>query len=210
MENESGHAALNARKWNKRAETYDEQRFSYFRWMQRKAVSFLSLKKGIHFLDIGCGTGYAVRFVANMLETDGAFFGVDISPRMVDIARANAAGFKNTSFVVANAEELPFDGEIFEVILCTNSFHHYQNPSKALSEIYRVMKPNGQLYVMDVTADSRLIRRIDQRVKRREAEHVKFYATTEYHSLFEKAGLKHISSRLIWPPEKLHIAQKVG
>ena len=37
MENGSGHAALNARKWNKRAETYDERRFNYFRWRDQHA-----------------------------------------------------------------------------------------------------------------------------------------------------------------------------
>ena len=208
MKNESGHAVLNARKWNKRAETYDKRRFSYFRWMQRKAVSFLKLKDGNYFLDIGCGTGYAVRFVANALQDDGTFFGVDISPRMIERAEANAAGFKNTHFHVANAEKLPFDADCFEAILCTNSFHHYKNPLKALSEVRRILKLGGQLCVMDVTANSRLMRRIDERVRRREPEHVKFYSTAEYRTMFEDAGLKHVCTQTVWPPEKVHIAGK--
>jgi SAM-dependent methyltransferase len=127
---------------------------------------------------------------------------------MIEIARTNAAGLKNTHFVVANAEKLPFDTDFFEAILCTNSFHHYRNPSQALNEVGRILKPGGQLCVMDLTADSRLIQRIDERVRAREPEHVRFYSTAEYRAMFEKAGLKHIDSRYVLPPEKVHIAQK--
>ena len=105
MENEPAHATLNVRKWDKRAETYDERRFNYFRWMQRKVVSFLKLEIGIHFLDIGCGTGYAVRLVNTLLQGEGAFFGIDISPKMIEVAKANAADFTNTHFVVGNAQK---------------------------------------------------------------------------------------------------------
>jgi len=208
MEEERGHAALNAHKWNRRAETYDERRFSYMRWMQRKALSVLNLNKGVSFLDLGCGTGYAVRLVAKTLQGDGSFVGVDISPRMVEIAKSNATSLKSTYFIVSNAEELPFDDEAFEAILCTNSFHHYPSPSKALSEVYRILKPSGKICIMDVTADNMLIRLIDTRVRSKEAEHVKFYSTAEYRAMFERAGLKHVSSHTVWPPEKVHVARK--
>ena len=202
------HATLNARKWDMRAETYDERRFNYFRWMQRKVVSLLKLEKGIHFLDIGCGTGYVVRLVNTLLQGEGAFFGIDISPKMIEVAKANAAPFTNTHFVVGNAEILPFDSNTFDVILCTNSFHHYQNPEKALCEIFRILKQHGRFYVMDVTADNWLIRKIDVRVKKRETEHVQFHSTAEFHALFNRVGMSHVSSHALWPPEKLHIGQK--
>lgn len=208
MENAPAQETLNARKWDRRAETYDERRFNYFRWMQRKVVSFLDLKQGIHFLDIGCGTGYAVRLVNTLLQGEGTFFGADISPRMIEVAKANAADLTNTYFVVGNAEKLPLDSNAFNVILCTNSFHHYQNPEKALYEIFRILNQRGRFYVMDVTADNWLIRRIDTHVKKREAEHVQFYSTADFHALFTRVGMSHVSSHTLWPPEKLHIAQK--
>ena len=210
MENAPAHATLNARKWDTRAETYDERRFNYFRLMQRKVVSFLELKQGIHFLDIGCGTGYAVRLVNTLLQGKGVFFGADISPRMIEIAKANAVDFTNIHFVVGDAEKMPVDSDAFDIILCTNSFHHYQNPEKALGEIFRLLKQRGRFYVMDVTADNWLIRRIDTQVKKRENEHVKFYSTVEFCALFRGVGMSYVSSRTLWRPEKLHIAQKEG
>ena len=57
MENAPAHATLNARKWDTRAETYDERRFNYFRLMQRKVVSFLELKQGIYFWTLAVGQG---------------------------------------------------------------------------------------------------------------------------------------------------------
>lgn len=208
MGSDTEHAERNARKWDARAETFNERRFDYFRWMQARAISFLYIKAGMHFLDLGCGTGYAVRHVAAKIECDGMFCGIDVSPRMVEIAREDSSGYRNVRFEVASADKLPLGADFFDAILCTNSFHHYLHPSKALAEISRVLKPGGRVFILDVTADNSLARWIDARTRRREPEHVKFYSSAEYAKMFEAAGLKHVTTRTILPPMKVHIAEK--
>jgi len=203
-----GHQERNIRKWDARAETYDKGRFDYFRWMQRKALKFLDARAGIHFLDLGCGTGYAVRSVASMVDCDGVFCGIDISPRMIEIARANSSSLKNVRFEVASAEELPLGAGFFDAVFCTNSFHHYLLPMRALEESRRVLRPGGRLCILDITADGPLGRWLDSRSRRREPEHVKFYSTAEYTKMFSAARLKVVTSRTILPPLKAHIAEK--
>ena len=125
---QSEHAKRNAGKWDSRADTFNERRFDYFRLMQRKALAFFEIKPGLHFLDIGCGTGYAVRFVGAKVGFDGVFCGIDISPRMVEIAREDSRGLKNVQFEVASAEELPLSDDFYDAVLCTNDFITTSDP----------------------------------------------------------------------------------
>lgn len=69
MDPHTEHTRLNERKWDSRAATYDRKRFDYFRWMQKRVVRLIDLRPGLHFLDIGCGTGWAVRYVAAFCKT---------------------------------------------------------------------------------------------------------------------------------------------
>jgi ubiquinone/menaquinone biosynthesis C-methylase UbiE len=99
---EREHEKRNALKWDARASTYDQKRFDYFRWMQRKALGLLDFKAGMHFLDLGCGMGYAVCYVASEAMYEGVFCGIDLSPRMIEIAREKSIGFKCMRFEVAS------------------------------------------------------------------------------------------------------------
>ena len=208
MAHDSQHEAANVRKWDARADSFDQVRFDYFRWMQKRALSLVNPAPGLHFLDLGCGTGFAVRWIANALRYDGMFQGIDISPRMIQIAQSHSAGLSNVHFQVATAEALPFDSAVFDAIVCTNSFHHYLHPQAVLTEIRRVLKQAGRVCILDVTADNFIVRRIDERTSRNEPEHVKFYSTAEYREMFKQVGLRPIMVKPILPPIKVHVAEK--
>ena len=202
------HKTENERKWDLRAKSYDDKRFDYFRFMQKKAISQIAVKDNMVFLDLGCGTGWAVRYVSDLVKGNGKFKGIDISGGMIEMAKMNSKEYENVSFVKASAEELPFDSDYFDSILCTNSFHHYLRPQKALKEIFRVLQANGRIYILDVTSDDGFIRRINRIVQKNEKAHVSFYSTSEYKEMFTQSGLKHIKSKRLYYPLKLHIAEK--
>ncbi len=212
MDNRSEHLAANDAKWSRRAASYDEKRFDYFRWMQKRLLLSAHLSPGSVFLDLGCGTGWAVRYAAELLAGNGKFVGVDISQGMLEKARANAAGLPNIEFQLASADDLPFPGDHFDTLVCSNSFHHYLLPQRALREVKRILKPHGRIHILDVTRDDFFVRWIDARARAREREHVKFYSTAEYAGLFAQAGLRHLESRqLNWMyPLKVHLAEKQG
>jgi ubiquinone/menaquinone biosynthesis C-methylase UbiE len=210
MKNINEHNKANEQKWDVRARTWDKKGFHYFylRYFQKKVISIANLQKNTNFLDLGCGTGWAVCYAAALLNGWGNFIGIDISEGMIEKAKENASGLKNISFFKASAEELPLENDFFDTIICTNSFHHYWNPIKALAEAYRVLKQKGRVYILDITADDFFTKWIDGRAGKKEKERVKWYSTAEYKSMFSRAGLSYIKSKWIAYPSKVHIAEK--
>lgn len=211
MIKESKHVALNKNKWDRRSATYDDKKHDYFRFMQKRVIAIARLKNGQRFLDIGCGTGWAVGYAANLVGGDGEAYGIDIAPKMIERAKVNARELKNVRFFQADAAALPFEDNLFDVIICTNSFHHYVNPGKVLDEVYRVLKKGGRLFILDFTADGLISREINRGFQKREPEHVKFYSTPEYRHFFNAAKLNYIASRSLFPLilfMKIHIAEK--
>lgn len=203
------HGNLNAEKWNARAETYDQSRFDFMRFMQKRTIRFVALKPGISLLDIGCGTGWAVRYTAKLLDGKGNFYGIDISSRMIERAIEQTSQQSNIRFQVANAEALPFPDESFDVLLCTNSFHHYKNPIRVLVGMKRVLRPSGMLYITELTRDSLFAKLLDDRYRKKEQAHVRYYSTKEYQNMFAEAGLEYIKAKTITiTTMKVHIAKQ--
>ena len=200
----------NEQKWSRRAATYDDKRHDYFRFMQKELLSLAEIKPPVNFLDLGCGTGWAVCYVARMTNGEGNFVGIDISKGMIEKSKTNAQGLPNTRFHEACSDNLPLESNYFDTIICTNSFHHYSRPEVALSEARRVLKSNGKIFILDITADDFFIRWIDSKVRTNEKEHVKFYSSNEYSAMFKGAGLIHEASRRIkvFYPLKVHIGRK--
>jgi ubiquinone/menaquinone biosynthesis C-methylase UbiE len=211
MNDSARHAVRNAAKFDAWAATYEDQRFDFFRRMQKRVLSLLELRKNAAFLDIGCGTGWAVRAAAELVGPGGDAFGIDLSPQMIQKATEAAQGTRNAHFKNANAEKLPFKLNVFDFIICTMSFHHYLNPDKAVGEMARVLKPGGKVCIVDPTADFFAMKWIDVFLKRREPEHVGLYSTKEFREFFEAAGLRSVESKRAffpWLTAKAHIAAK--
>ena len=78
------------------------------------------------------------------------YTGIDLTPRMIEVARAK--GLPGVEWVVGDCENLPFDENSFDVIICSNSFHHYPNPQKFFDSAQRVLRPGGRLILQDYTA----------------------------------------------------------
>lgn len=202
------HKTLNEEKWDKRSETFDKKRFDFFRIFQKHVISLLHLKENDYFLDVGCGTGWAVRHAADLLKVGGKAYGIDLSPKMIERAKMNSKDYTNTFFQIGNSEELPFEENYFNYIICTNSFHHYYDPIKVLNEMYRVLKPQGRIYVLDPTGDGFFMKWINRRTQKKEPQHVSFYTNEEFRDFFAQANLKPISNKIYLYPLKIHIAEK--
>ncbi len=211
MNNEARKTQLNKAKWDRWADNFDAKspRREFLRNAQRKVISLLEVRPGIHFLDVGCGTGWAVGQVANLAERKGEFYGVDLSPKMVQKARENFRGRNEIHFLQANVESIPLDSDYFDILICTNSFHHYPRPERALAEMHRLLKKGGMLFILDPTADSWAYRVADKAVKIIEPEHIKMYSTKEFEQMFRDAGLRTITSEEIRATSKeIHAGEK--
>ena len=105
-------------------------------------------------LDVGCGTG-AVLELLHGEYPEKHLTGLDLTPRMIDVARAKQ--LENVCFVVGDAEALPFESQSFGAVLCSNSFHHYPHPEKFFSEAARVLRPGGRLILRDYTSNDFMV-----------------------------------------------------
>jgi ubiquinone/menaquinone biosynthesis C-methylase UbiE len=110
----------------------------------KKAIPHL---KGPRVLESSFGTGYLISHYANKFET----YGIDYNQSMVDITkkRLEAKSIK-ADLRKANVEELPFEDSFFDTIVSTMAFSGYPDGNKALKEFHRVLKPTGQLVLLDV------------------------------------------------------------
>jgi len=100
-------------------------------------------------LDCGCGTG---PMISLLYEKDSSkkYTGIDITPRMIEVAKNK--NLEGVNWVVGDCENLPFEENSFDAIICSNSFHHYPNPEKFFESAKRVLRPGGRLILQDYTA----------------------------------------------------------
>jgi len=97
-------------------------------------------------LDVGCGNGWAVRWMLERGAGSGA--GVDISAEMIQRAQQLTESGVPAEFAVSAGERLPFADEAFSAILSVESLYYYPDPAAALAEWARVSRAGGRLGVM--------------------------------------------------------------
>jgi ubiquinone/menaquinone biosynthesis C-methylase UbiE len=102
-------------------------------------------------LDLGCGPGILTEAVAPFSQEVIAF---DLTPEMVDQTRQRCEkrGFKNVTLMLGEAENLPFDNSTFDIIVTRLTIHHFLDPSTAISNMVRVLKPKGKIVVADIVS----------------------------------------------------------
>ncbi|MEH6631531.1 MAG: class I SAM-dependent methyltransferase [Halopseudomonas aestusnigri] len=102
-------------------------------------------------LDIGCGSGSALRTAATIV-TNGELIGVDPTPAMVRISQTKSAdhpNFERMRFLLGGAEALPLPDNRATVCWAINSLHHWQDIVHGLAEVRRVIASNGRFVVVE-------------------------------------------------------------
>lgn len=106
-----------------------------------KILPLLPIKEGMHVLDIGLGAGEASAFFLEM--------GCSVTAIGMDISQYNVTEEvkKRCSLIDARMESMPFHSETFDAVWCSHVLEHTLNPGLALTEMHRVLKDEGQLYI---------------------------------------------------------------
>ena len=97
-------------------------------------------------LGVGCGNGWVL---SNFFCEGARCYGLDLTQKAVDLSKKRFKMITGSAyFLVANAEELPFQDSSFDIVTAMGVLHHTPNIDKAIGEIYRVLKPGGRVALM--------------------------------------------------------------
>jgi SAM-dependent methyltransferase len=110
----------------------------------------LSAGSGERILDVGCGPGFYVRELLEEVGETGSIVAVDASPDMLALARQRCEGHHNVTFRDGNASALPVDDGEFDAALCVQVMEYVPEPTTALAEIHRALRPGGRVVIWDV------------------------------------------------------------
>src|SRR5216683_3022003 len=117
--------------------------------LAERATAGLAIVSEALAIDVACGPGTFTRPFAPRV---GRAVGVDLTPAMIEKARAEAerAGITNIEFVCGNIYALPFADGVAGIVACGYAFHHMLEPARALMEMARVLRPGGRVAIADI------------------------------------------------------------
>lgn len=108
-----------------------------------KILKGLELTKEDKIIDVGCGDGFFLYLLGN-LSSEVDLTGFDFDKIVLDNARKNL-DIKEIKLLKGTAVGMPFSGKTFDKAIMTEVLEHIDNDKKALSEVYRILKPKGIL-----------------------------------------------------------------
>jgi SAM-dependent methyltransferase len=133
------------RYWAEKAAHFDRAVAGY----HRRFMDAAGIQTGDTVLDIGCGTGETTRDAATR-SGSGSALGVDLSSRMIELARrlAAAAGISNAHFAQGDAQVHPFDAAGHDVVISRTGTMFFGDPVGAFTNIARALRPHGTLALL--------------------------------------------------------------
>jgi ubiquinone/menaquinone biosynthesis C-methylase UbiE len=131
--------------WAENAERFDQSVAAY----RERFLTSAGIGRTDRVLDIGCGTGQTTRDAARA-AADGSALGVDLSGRMIALARRLAAGqgLANAQFEQADAQIHPFRAASFDVAISRTGTMFFGDPGAAFANIARALAPGGRLTLL--------------------------------------------------------------
>jgi SAM-dependent methyltransferase len=138
-----GSSATQGPLWSERADDWAQIQEPLMRPAFEAGLNALAITRDTRLLDVGCGSGLALRLAADRGAT---VTGLDASSGLLERARRRIPG---APLVHGELEELPFADGSFDIVTGFNSFQYAARPTAALTEAVRVLAPGGRILYLN-------------------------------------------------------------
>lgn len=138
-----------AATYNAAADFYDDPANSFWARFGRQTIARLGLRPGDRVLDVCCGSGASAIPAAEAVGPRGAVVGVDLSERLLGLARAKAKtqGLEHAEFRVGDMLDLRLDGPLFDAVVCVFGVFFVPDVPAAVRALWRQVRPGGRLAI---------------------------------------------------------------
>lgn len=155
-------------------------------------TAIAQLKEGETVLDLGSGAGFDCFLAAAKVGPSGKIIGVDMTPEMIEKARANAGGYTNVEFRLGNIEALPVASDSVDVVISNCVINLSPDKKQVFEELKRVLRPGGRIAISDIA----LYRELPDAIRQSLEAYVGCVAGAslidDYRVLVEQSGLKNV------------------
>jgi len=121
--------------------------------LREETLDSAEIKSGDCVLEVGSGTGTLTLAAKKKVGISGKVNGIDVIPGMIEVSRQKAKqANEDVSFDLGSIADIPFEANTFDVVICSFMIFHVAEKTrrKGISEIHRVLKPNGKLFIVDL------------------------------------------------------------
>ena len=156
-------------------------------------IEMAGLTNADNVLDIACGPGLVL---CEFAKTAKEAVGIDITEQMLTQAkiRQDSLDLNNITWTLGDVTNLPFEADSFSLVITRYSFHHFLDPEKVLSEMYRVCKPSGRILIADLALPADKINAFNAMEKLRDSSHTKALTFEQFDDLLQKFNLKNLKT----------------
>lgn len=169
----------------------------------RKVLDRIVIGYDESFIDLGCGNGWATRYVAGKVPTIGLCVGVDLSGELIKEARRLSAGKYPIKFLVAPIEEVPFGEAAFNHAFSMEAIYYGEDPLGRIRSAWRLLKVGGRFHlVIDYYTENPLAAAWKDDIN----VPMSFLSQDEWVAMFKQAGFDEVKAERLLddrpvPPE---------
>jgi ubiquinone/menaquinone biosynthesis C-methylase UbiE len=145
QESPQGRAAAT---YNAAADSYDDPANAFWARFGRRTIERLALRPGNRVVDVCCGSGASALPAARQVGPGGAVLGIDLSDRLLELARAKAGdeGLCNVEFRAGDMLDLDFHAQ-FDAVVCVFGVFFVPDMAAAVRALWQAVRPGGKLAI---------------------------------------------------------------